>query len=167
MKKTRKSKFSIQPKSRIAALSVFRRDHWMDCKGPGFLAVVWSYVLAPSPLPPPSPARKLDWRNRGRLRKRDNLLTGARCGEGRRKVPNHATARPAWSSIIRWILSGFWSLLTWGKCPNCPECPLNPKPPSPYTTGIQFFRHAFLNAVILRVVRVSLSDIWSVRYQNE
>ncbi len=49
----------------------------MISRGPGYLAVVWFG----SPMPPPSPATKLDLQHTERLRKIDNLalLTG---GEG-------------------------------------------------------------------------------------
>jgi hypothetical protein len=50
-----------------------------------------SYDLAPpTPLPPYSDS-KLDRRHKGRLRKRDNMLTGE--GEGVGEEPNHTTAR--------------------------------------------------------------------------
>jgi hypothetical protein len=45
----------------------------MNCSGP---AVSLSYYLAPPPAPNPFPVSKLDGRHTGRLRKRDNLLTG-------------------------------------------------------------------------------------------
>jgi hypothetical protein len=45
-----------------------------------------SYDLAP---PPPYPVRKLGRRHTGRLRKKDNFLTG----EGGGEEPNHTTAR--------------------------------------------------------------------------
>ncbi len=57
--------------------------------GPGFLP---STDMAPTPSL--SPVNKLDRRNTGRLRKRDNWLTGD--GGGRTRVgeePNHAAAR--------------------------------------------------------------------------
>jgi hypothetical protein len=45
----------------------------MIYRGPGFLVVVSS---GSSPPPPTSSVNKFDWRHTGRLRKRDNLLTG-------------------------------------------------------------------------------------------
>ncbi len=48
----------------------------MIYRGPDFLTVVW-FGSSPTLSPPPS----LDWRHTGRLRKRDNLLTGAGGGE--------------------------------------------------------------------------------------
>ncbi len=63
------------------------RKYWIIYRGPGFLAVVWcSYFPTPSPS---LPANKLDWRDTGRPRKRDNLLTGKGVGE----EPIHTTAR--------------------------------------------------------------------------
>ncbi len=63
------------------------REYWIIYSGPGFFAVVW-FASSPTPSsPPPSPVRKLDWRNTGRLRKRDNLLTGeGKKGWGRRQI---------------------------------------------------------------------------------
>jgi hypothetical protein len=48
------------------------------------LSFYQSYDLAPPPPPhpPPSPSSKLDRRHAGRLRKRDNLLTGEGGGRG-------------------------------------------------------------------------------------
>jgi hypothetical protein len=50
----------------------------MDCRGPGFLAVVW---FGSFPFLSPSPVGKLDRRLTGRLRKRDNFAKGWR-GKG-------------------------------------------------------------------------------------
>jgi hypothetical protein len=52
-----------------------------------------SYDFAPSPFPstPSPPVNKLDQRNTGRLRKKDNLLMGE--GEGVGEEPNHTKAR--------------------------------------------------------------------------
>ncbi len=56
-------------------------------RGASFLAVVWFGS-------PTSPVRKLDRRHTGRLRKRDNLLSGNGRGGRRGDVePNHTTAR--------------------------------------------------------------------------
>jgi hypothetical protein len=44
------------------------------------------------PVPPPLPGSNIDWRHTGRLRKRDNLLTGEGA-EGVGLEPNHTTAR--------------------------------------------------------------------------
>jgi hypothetical protein len=63
-----------------------------------------SYDLAPPPAPTPSsPARKLDRRHTGGLRKRDNLLMGERggCGGGARSLD----IEKAWSSINHEIFS--------------------------------------------------------------
>jgi hypothetical protein len=49
--------------------------------------------MAPRPPPTPPPVSKLDRRSTGRLKKRDNLLTGQREGEGVGEEPNHTTAR--------------------------------------------------------------------------
>jgi hypothetical protein len=56
------------------------REYLMIYRGPGFLAV---YDLDPPPSPhPPSPVSKLDRRHTGRLRKRENFLTGEGTGGG-------------------------------------------------------------------------------------
>jgi hypothetical protein len=52
---------------------------------------------------PPSPVSKLDRQHAGRLRKRDNLLTGG--GRGGRGAESH-DRRKAWSSIQHSMLSG-------------------------------------------------------------
>ncbi len=59
------------------------RPNSMECcfKGPDFLSVVW-FGSYPTPLTPPPPVSKLHRRHTGRLRKRDNLLTGDGLGEG-------------------------------------------------------------------------------------
>ncbi len=52
-------------------------------------------VFSPScdlALPPPTPVSNLDGRHTGRLRKRDNLMTGE-LGKGTMEEPNHMTAR--------------------------------------------------------------------------
>jgi hypothetical protein len=49
-----------------------------------------SYDSDPPQPPPLSPVSKLDKRNTGRLRKRDNSLKGGGVGE---EEPNHTTAR--------------------------------------------------------------------------
>ncbi len=49
------------------------RAYWMIYRGPCFLAVVW---FSSSPTPSHSPVSKLDRRFTGRMRKRNNLLTG-------------------------------------------------------------------------------------------
>ncbi len=59
-------------------------ESWMIYREPGFLAVVWFCSSTPSTV------RKLDRRNAGRERKRDNLLRGV---GGRGEEPNHKTAR--------------------------------------------------------------------------
>ncbi len=61
----------------------------MIYSGPGFLSVVW-FDSYPSPSCPPPPVNKLNRRNTGRLRKRDNLLAG---GEVWGEEPNHTIAR--------------------------------------------------------------------------
>jgi hypothetical protein len=43
-------------------------------------------------MPTPSPVRKIGQRRRGRLRKRDNLLTGEEKRRGLGEELNHATA---------------------------------------------------------------------------
>jgi hypothetical protein len=53
------------------------------------LFMIW--LIAYKPPPPPSHIRKLDRRHIGRLRKRDELLTGE--GEEVGEEPNHTTAR--------------------------------------------------------------------------
>jgi len=70
------------------------REHWMIYRDPGFL-------VAPRPAPPP--VSKLDRHLTGRLRKRDNLLTGV--GE----EPNHL--KKTWSSINHSILSVLYSTM--------------------------------------------------------
>ncbi len=60
----------------------------MIYRWPGFLAVVWFVSSHPFP---PSSFSKLDRRHTGRLRKRDNLLTGR--GKGVGEEPDHTTAR--------------------------------------------------------------------------
>jgi hypothetical protein len=70
-------------------INVCTRDYSMIYRGPGFLAIamVWLHLQYP---PSSSPLRKLGRKHTGRLRKRDNLLTG----KGRRgEEPNHTTAR--------------------------------------------------------------------------
>ncbi len=60
-------------------------------------AFSWSYDLVPRPPPPPScPVSKLDRRHTGKLKKRDNLLTGEG-GEGVGEEPNH---RPQESLVL-------------------------------------------------------------------
>ncbi len=68
------------------------------------------YSVAPSPSPPPP---KLNRRHTGRLRMRDNLLTGeARGGDGGSgKEPNHTT-----------VLYNTFNNLYW--CPNTPTMAL-------------------------------------------
>jgi hypothetical protein len=62
------------------------REQLTDFRKPGFLAV-----------------SKLDWRHTGRLRKRNNLLTGEKGGKG--KEPNHRTARkPGTLQYIKYSL---------------------------------------------------------------
>ncbi len=56
-------------------------------------AVGQSPVFGSSPTPPI--VSKLDRRYMGRLRKRDNLLTGGERGKGVEEEPNHTTARKA------------------------------------------------------------------------
>jgi hypothetical protein len=51
------------------------REYWMVYRGSGFLSVVWDFALRPPPSSP-FPVSKLGRRHTGRLRKRDNLLTG-------------------------------------------------------------------------------------------
>jgi hypothetical protein len=63
--------------------------------------MIW---LPPPPLSP-SPVSNLDLRHTGRLRKRNNLLTGE--GEGVGEEPNHTTA---WYTIHYLILSGLENL---------------------------------------------------------
>ncbi len=67
---------------------VWAKEYWMIYRGTGFLA---TYNLAPPhPFPAPSPISKLDRRHTGKVRKRENMLTGEdRGGWGR-------------SQIIRW-----------------------------------------------------------------
>jgi hypothetical protein len=51
--------------------------------------MIWILALPPPPRPPVS---KLDWRHTGRVRKRDNLLTGV--GKQREgEEPNNTTAK--------------------------------------------------------------------------
>ncbi len=72
-------------------VKVSSRGYLMIYRGPGSLVVV---CLARHPPPPPSPVSKFDRRRRhtGRLRKRDNWLTGEG-GRGLLEEPNHKTAR--------------------------------------------------------------------------
>jgi hypothetical protein len=61
--------------------------------------MIWFLV---HPLPTPSPVSKLDRRNTGRLRKRDNLLTGEG-GKGMGEESNQMTARkpePLYYSVL-------------------------------------------------------------------
>ncbi len=73
------------------------REDWTIYRGPSFLAV----VLFGSTPPPPLPGSKLDRRHTGRLRKRDNLLTGEGGDGGRRG----ADCKNAWSTMNQSILS--------------------------------------------------------------
>ncbi len=64
--------------------------------------MIW---LLAHPLPP-SPISKLDRRHTGRLRKRDNVLTGG-WGEGEGEEQNQYDRKKAWSSItIKYFLEG-------------------------------------------------------------
>ncbi len=77
--------------------------HWTIYRRPGFLAVVW-FGSSPSPFPP-SLVSKLDRRHTGRLRKRDNLLTGkGGDGDGGRGAESYVRKK-AWPSINHSILS--------------------------------------------------------------
>ncbi len=61
-------------------LEVKVKEYWMIYRGPGFYA-------PPPPTPPSSHLSKLDWPHTGRLKKRDNLLTGERGKEwGRSQI---------------------------------------------------------------------------------
>jgi hypothetical protein len=74
----------------------------MIYRGPAFLAFVL-FVSLPTPFCP-SPVSKLDRRHTGRLRKRDNLLTGEE--EGVRGEAELYESERAWSSVNHSILSG-------------------------------------------------------------
>ncbi len=79
------------------------REYWMIYRWPAFSR---SCDLAPRPPPPPSlPSVKFDWRQTGRLRKRDNMLTENGWGGGgaRTKLNFRQKAR---SSINHSILAG-------------------------------------------------------------
>ncbi len=77
--------------------------------------------------PPPLPVSKLDRRHTGRLRKRDNLLTGER-RKGVGEEPNTCDHKKAWSSINHSILSGLASAVTsvpplcHVHCTECVKC---------------------------------------------
>ncbi len=77
------------------------REYWMNNRRVGFLAVV-CFGSSPTPLLPSS-VSKLDRRHTGRLRKRDNLMTGEWGGGGRGA---ESYDRKAWSSINHSVLSG-------------------------------------------------------------
>ncbi len=73
------------------------REYWLIYRGPGYLAVVWFGSS-------PTPVSKLDRRHTGRLRKRDNFLTGEG-GRGGWPRGKSYDRKEAWSSIIHSILS--------------------------------------------------------------
>jgi hypothetical protein len=78
--------FNIFSNDYVYSTHMNSREYWMIYRGPGFLVVVWFGSSAPSTV------RKLDRRNAGRARKRNNLQTGEE-GEGEGEEPNHKTAR--------------------------------------------------------------------------
>jgi hypothetical protein len=82
----------------ILSFMVRVRESFVNYRGPGFLAVVWFVSL-----PPPFSRQKVGpWTlDIGRLRKRDNLLTGE--GEGAKSCDGEK----AWSSINHSIISGY------------------------------------------------------------
>jgi hypothetical protein len=75
-----------------------RREHLMIYSGPGFLAVVFGSYPHPHPVPHTKFAQ-----HTGRLRKRDNFLTGKWVGGG--GGAKSYDGQKAWSSINRSILS--------------------------------------------------------------
>ncbi len=86
------------------------REYWMIYRGPGFLAVVYDWLL-PQHLTP-YPVSKLDQRHTGRLTKKVNLMTGEGGGSG--GGAKSYDCEKTWSSINYSILSGIlachWSL---------------------------------------------------------
>ncbi len=78
------------------------REYWIIYRGQGFLAVIWFGSFAAPP--PPITVSKLDRRHTGRLRKRDNLLTGEGVGGG--WGAESYNCQKTWSSVNHSILSG-------------------------------------------------------------
>ncbi len=72
------------------------REYWMNYRGPRFLAVVWFN-------PPLSSVSSTMRRLTGRLRKRNNFLTG---GGGEGEGAKSYDGEKAWSSLNHSILSG-------------------------------------------------------------
>ncbi len=73
------------------------RECWTIYRGSGFLAVLW---FGSSPIPPLLSRHKLGRRHTGRLRKRDNLLTG-KGGKGVGGAKWHGRKK-AWSSMYKY-----------------------------------------------------------------
>ncbi len=92
-------------------------EHWMIHGGPGFSRrrMIW---LLPHPPPSPSPVSKIDHRQTGRLRRRDNLLTWE--GGGGEWGAKSNDGEETWFSINHLKLSGPTQCLselihsTWG-----------------------------------------------------
>ncbi len=94
----------------VSCVTILSRKNWMIYQGPGFLAVAG---FGSSPILPPHPS-KIDRRHTGRLRKRDNLLTGEGGGGG--GGAKSYDSMKAWSSINHSKLSDANPIIL---CINC------------------------------------------------
>ncbi len=84
------------------------KEYWMIDRRPGFLAVVW-FGSSPT-LSSPPPVSKNNRRHTGRLRKRDNFLTGEGERGGGCRGAESCDRKKAWSSKNHSILSGLHNL---------------------------------------------------------
>jgi hypothetical protein len=83
---------------------VLHREYLIIYRGPGFIA---DNLAPPSP-PTPSPGSKLDKRYIGRLRKRENLLTGE--GRGGRRIAE-SIIRPKERLVLYKSFNTLWSYI--------------------------------------------------------
>jgi len=131
----------------------------MIYRGPGFLAVVWFGSL-PTPFSHPlSLVSKLDWRNTGRLRKRDTLLTGE--GGGYRGEGGQIIRK--WKGLVL-----YESINTlWARDMECDGVFTS----TAFCCKGKKHRCAFLKCFLISVLpyylSYSISTFWWYRYDNE